>query len=194
MIHLLSMISDGSHIAHKSSILSTSLALYSAIHHDDIVYATEARKWYGVGLRRMKGRLLSLLPGSDNFPLDRPKKRTTICAEDVSMALMLAYYELFLPTSPNAYFEHILAVGRFLEALGPEMCQRGHLNDLFRTIRVHMVSPCHFLSLSRTNIKYVIFSFMFPLLKGIRHSFNQRHGRRFLSNTRPRNCWIILWM
>ena len=135
------MISDGSHIAHKSSILSTSLALYSAVHDDDRVYANEAQKWYGDGLRRMRKRLLSLLPGSDNLSLDRPDKRTTICAEDVSMALMLAYYELFSPTSPNAYFEHVMAAGRFLEALGPEMCQRGPLSDLFKTIRVHMVSP-----------------------------------------------------
>jgi hypothetical protein len=142
MLNLLSMISDESHIAHKSSILSTSLALYSAVHHDDVVYANEARKWYGVGLRRMRGRLLFLLP------VDPPHetiqgKQTNICAEDVSMALMLAYYELFSPTSPSAYSEHILAAGRFLESLGPEMCQRGHLNDVFRTIRFHMVSPSY---------------------------------------------------
>jgi hypothetical protein len=141
MTYILFMISDKSHIAHKSSILSNSLALYNAVHDGDRVYANEAPKWYGAGLRRMRKRLLSLLPASDNLSLDRPNKRTTICAEDISRALMLAYYELFSPTSPNAYFEHVLAAGRFLEALGPEMCQRGPLSDLFRTIRFHMVSP-----------------------------------------------------
>jgi hypothetical protein len=59
---------------------------------------------------------------------------------------MLAYYEIFSDTSPNAYFEHILAAGHFLEALGPEMCQWCHLNDLFRTMRFHMVSPIRWFS------------------------------------------------
>lgn len=132
-------------------MLSTSLALYSAIHEDDIVYANEARKWYGVGLQQMRERLLSLIPvNTPRAKREGPRqgKETNVCAEDVSMALMLAYYELFSPTSPNAYFEHIMAAGRFLEALGPEMCQRGHLNDLFRTIRFHMVNPSHPLNYS----------------------------------------------
>jgi len=128
MLVLLSMASASARIDLRSSILAASLALYGKRTQDSCC-ELEARRWYGLGLQHLRAKLL----GADSP--DKPSPS----AEDIHMAIMLAYYEVTSSTSITGYFQHVLGAGALLEHLGPQRCQKAPFHQLFQTVRLHMV-------------------------------------------------------
>jgi hypothetical protein len=54
--------------------------------------------------------------------------------------VMLCYFELVSKTTAGAWMVHLDAAVRILERIGPENCQEGFLHQLFRTVRLGVVS------------------------------------------------------
>ncbi|MCJ1321621.1 hypothetical protein MMC15_006966 [Xylographa vitiligo] len=113
----------------RAPILAASLALYGTLAHEQAIVLI-AYKWYGVGLNRQRKRLI-----------DGAKRKQSMIptVEDISMALLSAYFEVFFSTSPEAYFQHQTGASKLLGARGPENCQTGVLHELFQTVRFHMM-------------------------------------------------------
>ena len=113
----------------RAPILAASLALYGTLAHEQAIVLI-AYKWYGVGLNRQRKRLI-----------DGAKRKQSMIptVEDISMALLSAYFEVFFSTSPEAYFQHQTGASKLLGARGPENCQTEVLHELFQTVRFHMV-------------------------------------------------------
>ncbi|KAL2819570.1 hypothetical protein BDW59DRAFT_120846 [Aspergillus cavernicola] len=106
-------------------VLAAALALYSAQHGSNNPRGEEqAREWYGYGLKHQQEILLL---------------STTPAAEDVSGAILLAYYEVISSTSDEAYFHHILGAQALLVRIGPWACRGSYLHQLLQTVRLHMV-------------------------------------------------------
>lgn len=125
-----SMLSSRTRPSVRPTILAASLAIYGNLSNQPTI-VTEAYKWYGSGLKRQRKRLL--------FQEAETMTRSTPTVEDVSMALLLAYFEVVFHTSPEAYFQHHTGASKMLELIGPEACQTGVLHELFQTTRFHMV-------------------------------------------------------
>jgi hypothetical protein len=125
-----SMLSSETRHLVRPPVLAASLALYGNLSNQPTI-VTEAYKWYGSGLKRQRKRLL----------LQEPETMAPIIptVEDVSMALLLAYFEVVFHTSPEAYFQHHTGASKMLELMGPEACRTGVLHELFQTVRFHMV-------------------------------------------------------
>jgi hypothetical protein len=69
----------------------------------------------------------------------RSSEKITPGMEDITAAVMLAYYEVISSTSGIAYFQHILGAKALLDILGPQNYQWGYFQQLFQTVRLHMV-------------------------------------------------------
>ena len=113
----------------RAPILAVSLALYGTVAQEQTIVLI-AFKWYGVGLARQRKRLI------DNCKGEQAMIPTV---EDISMALLSSYFEVFFSTTPEAYFHHQRGASNLLEARGPEACRTGVLHELFQTVRFHMV-------------------------------------------------------
>ncbi|KAF9885843.1 hypothetical protein FE257_012315 [Aspergillus nanangensis] len=87
----------------------------------------QARVWYDQGLKQQQ-KILSC-PGSSIKP----------GVEEVSAAILLAYYEVISSTSGMGYFQHVLGAQALLSLIGPNSCQDGNLHQLYQTVRLHMV-------------------------------------------------------
>ncbi|MCJ1414003.1 hypothetical protein MMC32_000328 [Xylographa parallela] len=113
----------------RAPILAASLALYGTLAHEQAIVLI-AHKWYGIGLNRQRKRLIDgRKQGQSMMPT----------VEDISMALLSAYFEVFFSTNPEAYFQHQIGASKLLEARGPQDCQTGVLHELFQTVRFHMI-------------------------------------------------------
>lgn len=95
----------------------------------DVSLQIEASKWYGKGLSQQRNELDQISNDSTNQEL----KITGLLAP-----LMFAMFETVMVTNANGWAQHLHAASRMLELLGPEACQDGVANSLFRTIRVGM--------------------------------------------------------
>ncbi|MCJ1402858.1 hypothetical protein MMC11_006079 [Xylographa trunciseda] len=113
----------------RAPILAASLALYGTLAHEQAIVLI-AYRWYGVGLNRQRKRLI------DNSKQEQSIRPTV---EDISMALLSAYFEVFFSTTSEAYFHHQIGASKLLEARGPVACQTGVLHELFQTVRFHMI-------------------------------------------------------
>ncbi|MCJ1395549.1 hypothetical protein MMC18_008435 [Xylographa bjoerkii] len=113
----------------RAPILAASLALYGTLAQEQAIVLI-AYKWYGVGLNRQRKRIV-----------DSSKREQSMIptVEDISMALLSAYFEVFFSTNSEAYFHHQIGASKLLEARGPEACQTGVLHELFQTVRFHMI-------------------------------------------------------
>ncbi|KAH8820147.1 hypothetical protein F5884DRAFT_762989 [Xylogone sp. PMI_703] len=129
MTLLPAMLSGNSDIGIRSSILAPALALYSQLS-GNTSFEVESRKWYGRGLKYQRMKMLDI---------SHSKQKSAPTAEDVSTAIMLAYYEVISSTSGAAYFQHVLGAAALLDAIGPQNCQTGPMHQLFQTVRLHIV-------------------------------------------------------
>jgi hypothetical protein len=123
------MLSDRSRLELRSSVLAAALVLHGELSQD-LCCEIEARKWYGYALKHQRMKVLQAF---------RSSEKITPGMEDITAAVMLAYYEVISSTSGIAYFQHILGAKALLDTLGPQNCQWGYFYQLFQTVRLHMV-------------------------------------------------------
>ncbi|KAI4088240.1 MAG: hypothetical protein L6R37_008230 [Teloschistes peruensis] len=91
---------------------------------------TEASDWYGRGMAEQRTELEHLSTHPDNQQLSF----TGLLAP-----VMFSMFESIMVTSAAGSAQHLHAASRMLEILGPEACQNGVANSLFRSIRVAMI-------------------------------------------------------
>lgn len=114
----------------KEAVLAASLALYGANEQNQGAIAA-SYKWYHRALCLQRR----------NMRIYAENSNTQVSEMNVSMAVILAYSEVILPTHPRAFSQHIKAAAALLQILGPEACMQGTLHQLFLTIRLYMVRP-----------------------------------------------------
>lgn len=112
----------------RESVLAATLALYGTNEHNLGAIAA-SYKWYdrALGFQRQNLRVYTENP------------YTQVNKINVSMAVILAYSEVVLPTHHRAFSQHIKAAAALLQIVGPEACMQGTLHQLCLTVRLYMV-------------------------------------------------------
>jgi hypothetical protein len=105
------------------SVRATSMAFYGLLNNS-LFIQTEARHTYAKALQCCRKELMS--GGGEEGAL---------CA-----TVMMCYFELVVKTTPAAWMTHLDAAVRILELIGAENCQEGFVHQLFRTVRLGVVS------------------------------------------------------
>lgn len=111
------------------SIRATTMAFYG-VKTGNLALQTEASNWYGRGMAEQRTELEHLSAHPDNQQLS---------FTEVLAPVMFSMFESVMVTSPTGWAQHLHAASRMLEILGPEACQYGLANSLFRSIRIAMV-------------------------------------------------------
>jgi hypothetical protein len=97
---------------------------------EDVSIQMEACKWY---MRALQG-LQHLLS----------RKISSFTGDIVCAVVMLAHFENLAGTSTEAWFQHVQGAAMMLESGGAESCREGFLHQLFRHLRLLVVSqPSH---------------------------------------------------
>jgi hypothetical protein len=112
----------------KTPIVAASVIYFGSLTNVESV-VIEGYKWYGLSLERQR-RQLQL----------SSHRNTPPTVEEICMPIMLSFFEVICSTSPTAYFQHIIGAAKLLEGRGPEACKSGTFHQLFKTVRVQMVS------------------------------------------------------
>lgn len=128
--HIPAITSSSPSPAVQASIRAATMAFYGA-KTGDVSLQIEASKWYGKGLSQQRIELDEI----SNDPTNQELRITGLLAP-----LMFAMFETVMVTNSNGWSQHLHAASRMLELLGPEACQDGVANSLFRSIRISMVS------------------------------------------------------
>lgn len=110
----------------KYSIRAGTMFFYGALAKD-ISIQTEACKWYSRALQSLQ-RLLS-------------QRSSLYSGEEACAVVMLTHFENLAGTSNDAWFQHVQAAATMLEMSGPEGCRDGFSHQLFRHLRLLVVSP-----------------------------------------------------
>ncbi|KAI4254164.1 MAG: hypothetical protein LQ352_003243 [Teloschistes flavicans] len=110
------------------SIRATTMAFYG-VKTGNLALQTEASNWYGRGMAEQRTELEHLSAHPDNQQLS---------FTEVLAPVMFSMFESVMVTSPTGWAQHLHAASRMLEILGPEACQYGLANSLFRSIRIAM--------------------------------------------------------
>lgn len=92
----------------------------------DVSIQTEALKWYSKSLQGLQG-LLS-------------QKSSSFTGDMICAVVRLIYFENLAGTSTEAWFQHVRAPAMMLETGGAESCREGFLHQLFRHLRLLVVS------------------------------------------------------
>ncbi|KAL8690999.1 MAG: hypothetical protein Q9218_003675 [Villophora microphyllina] len=116
-------------LAVQYSIRAATMAFYG-IKSGDVTLQTEASKWYGLGMAEQRTELEHL----SAYPDEQQLSFTGLLAP-----LMFSMFETVMLTNPTGWAQHLQAASRMLEMMGPEACQDGVANSLFRSIRVGMI-------------------------------------------------------
>lgn len=109
----------------RYSIRAGSMFFYGALTKD-ISIQTDACKWYSRALRSLQ-RLLS-------------RKAFSYSGEEACAVVMLTHFENLAGTSEEAWFQHVQAAATMLELNGPQGCRAGYSHQLFRHLRLLVVS------------------------------------------------------
>lgn len=113
----------------KYSIRATTMAFYG-VKTGNLALQAEASDWYGRGMAEQRTELEHL----STHPDDQHFRFTGLLAP-----VMFSMFESIMVTNAAGSAQHLHAASRMLEILGPEACQDGVANSLFRSIRVAMV-------------------------------------------------------
>ncbi|KAI4194096.1 MAG: hypothetical protein LQ350_007963 [Teloschistes chrysophthalmus] len=96
----------------------------------NLALQAEASDWYGRGMAEQRTELEHL----STHPDDQHFRFTGLLAP-----VMFSMFESIMVTNAAGSAQHLHAASRMLEILGPEACQDGVANSLFRSIRVAMI-------------------------------------------------------
>lgn len=113
----------------RESVLAATLALYGTSEQNPGAIAA-AHKWYDHALCYQR----------QNLRLFIEDPCVQVNDMHVSMAVILAYSEVVLPSHTRAFSQHIKAAATLLQIVGPEACMHGNLHQIFLTVRLYMVS------------------------------------------------------
>ena len=102
-------------------------------------FQTEARRSYIKALEIRRADLSRELLQPHGDP-----NRTS--GEAICVTIMLSYFELVVKTTQLAWMQHMDAAATLLEIQGPEECRRYFIHQLFRTVRLSVVSASLFLA------------------------------------------------
>lgn len=109
----------------KYSIRAGSMFFYGTLAQD-VSIQTEACKWY---LRALQDLRCLLSQEASSYPGE------VLCA-----VVMLTHFENLAGTSKEAWFQHVQAAATMLELNGPQGCRDGFSHQLFRHLRLLVVS------------------------------------------------------
>jgi hypothetical protein len=109
----------------KHSIRAGSMFFYGSLT-GDVSIQTESRKWYSKSLQDLQG-LLS-------------QKSSSFTGDIICAVVMLAHFETLAGTSTEAWFQHVRGAAKMLENGGAESCREGFLHQIFRHLRLLVVS------------------------------------------------------
>lgn len=112
----------------RESVLAATLALYGT-NEQDPGAITAAYKWYSHALYYSRQNLRHLI--------EDPYFRVN--ETHISMAVILAYSEVVLPSHTRAFSQHIKAAATLLQIVGPEACMHNNFHQIFLTVRLYMV-------------------------------------------------------
>jgi len=113
----------------RYAVRATSMAFYGRLNAS-ISIQTEARRTY---TKALETRRKDICRNTD-------ASRTP--EEALCSTVLMCYFELVVKTTPLAWMQHLNAAAAMLEAIGPEACQKGLMHQLFRTVRLGIVSFC----------------------------------------------------
>lgn len=111
----------------RYAVRATSMAFYGRLNAS-ISIQTEARRTYTKALETRRQDICR------NTDAGRTPE------EALCSTVLMGYFELVVKTTPLAWMQHLDAAAAILEAMGPEGCQKGLMHQLFRTVRLGIVS------------------------------------------------------
>lgn len=114
----------------KPAVRAGTLAFYGKLK-GDVAIQTEASHWYSTAIENQIARIIRG---------DKVENSDVASATAILAPIMLSTYESALCTSPMGWAHHLGAAGKMLEMLGPESCQTGYTHQLFKMLRLSMVS------------------------------------------------------
>jgi hypothetical protein len=119
-------------LALKFAVRAGTMAFYGNLTKNATIQ-TNASQWYSKAIQLEISRLAAKV----SEPRENPK---AVNPEDILTPMVLALFESALCTSPMGWAHHLIAASKLLEDLGPERCQTGTMHDIFRALRLNMVS------------------------------------------------------
>jgi hypothetical protein len=96
--------------------------------------------------------------------------QTLTSEEAICSTMMMCYLEMIMKTTPVAWMQHLDAAAAMIEAEDMEACQFGFMHQLFRTVRLGIVS---FLQRSKAIVNEDVFVWA---LTATRRGSHRLHG------------------
>ena len=116
----------------KFAVRAGTMAFYGNLTKN-VALQTDASRWYSKAIQLEMARLAA--KASQPRHVSKPMN-----PEDLLTPMILALFEAALCTSPMGWAHHLTAAAKLLEDMGPEQCQTGIMHDIFRSVRLNMVS------------------------------------------------------
>jgi hypothetical protein len=116
----------------KLAVRAGTMAFYGNLTKN-IALQTDASRWYSKAIQLEIARLAAKV----SEPREASK---AMDPEHILTPMVLALFESALCTSPMGWAQHLTTAAKLLEDLGPEHCQTGVMHDIFRSVRLNMVS------------------------------------------------------
>jgi hypothetical protein len=116
----------------KFAMRAGTMAFYGNLTKN-VALQTDAGRWYSKAIQLEMGILAAKASKKRGAP-------RTVNPDDILTPMILALFESAMCISPMGWAHHLTAAAKLLEVLGPEHCQKGAMHDIFRSVRLNMVS------------------------------------------------------
>jgi hypothetical protein len=116
----------------KFAVRAGTMAFYGSLTKN-VALQADASRWYSKAIQLERALLATKAA--------QPKRKLkTVNFEELVTPIILALFESAMCTSPMGWAHHCNAAAKQLEDIGPEHCQTGLVFDIFRSVRLNMVS------------------------------------------------------
>jgi hypothetical protein len=115
----------------KFAVRAGTMAFYGSLTKN-VALQADASRWYSKAIQLERALVATKVA--------QKGKLKTVNLEEIMTPIILALFESALCTSPMGWAHHCNAAAKQLEDIGPERCQRGVIFDIFRSVRLNMVS------------------------------------------------------
>jgi hypothetical protein len=116
----------------KFAVRAGTMAFYGSLTKN-VALQADASRWYSKAIQLERALVATKVA-------EPKEKLKTVNLEEIMTPIILALFESALCTSPMGWAHHCNAAAKQLEGIGPEHCQRGLIFDIFRSVRLNMVS------------------------------------------------------
>jgi hypothetical protein len=127
----------------KFAVRAGTMAFYGNLTKN-VALQADASRWYSKAIQLERALVATKVARQKG-------KLETVNPEEIVTPMILALFESALCTSPMGWAHHCNAAAKQLEDIGPERCQTGVIFDIFRSVRLNMVSWVPILHFSRFN-------------------------------------------